>query len=188
MPKDMNEFTDRLSEELQCSYTLESSRYWNGHAYFPLDIYRWQLQEGDSNVCIEYECRDNEYAKPNSMDGGAFGARHLFKISCRFPSPTAIDFRITEPGLLAKWLKGKKQKFHLKCQDSALTKELNKNESLDKIFSHVLESPEFSPSIEASTKNQICRLVAQFNLQQTSALGLMLILEFFQDIRGWKKA
>ncbi|WP_452223530.1 hypothetical protein [Lacinutrix chionoecetis] len=189
----MNEietFFDSQKSEQDVKFNKISKKWFNGHAYLPLELFIVNYTFEKSSIKIQYEYRQSEFTKPNAVDvGGAYGDRHNCIIKCKLHSKDEkLKFRIIERNLFSKIFK--KHPIHffsVNCSNKKMKSFLKKNKYLNEIYKVVENSPEFSPSISGNQTDSNFEIIIIYSTQQKNVSILYLMEDFYKSVVSFLK-
>lgn len=162
----MEEFLKKISDQYNGIINITESTWYNGHAYMPLYVYSLQFNANDLNIQFRYELRQSEFNKSKSVDGGAFGDRHIFEFNATNNKKEWPGFEVNETGIFKRIASKRKALFNITSKSQNLCKTLLNNSDLNQIMSFINIDSEFSPNISGKAKEDVYRLKIVFHLQQ----------------------
>ncbi|MEE1900190.1 hypothetical protein V1389_17730 [Flavobacterium rakeshii] len=162
----MEEFLKKISDRHNGTINITESKWYNGHTYMPLYVYSLLFNANDLNIQFRYEFRQSEFSKLKSIDGGAFGDRHIFEFTTTSNKKECPGFKVNEIGIFKRFISKRKSLFTITSKSQSLCKTLLKNPDLNQIMSFVNIDSEFSPNISGKTKEDVYTLKIAFHLKQ----------------------
>ncbi len=180
----MERFFENLTDCPSAEFQKVESKWYNGHGYFPLLNYNLNYQYLSGKVEIHYEFRQSEFSKSSAIDGGSFGDRHLYEIKCEIiTSNKCPNFSVKEIGVLEKLLSANSQiQYKIKCENKELKRILEENINLKQIYNMVDNSSEFSPQIEAKSKEGYYVLEVMYNTKLKNEESIQLFNDFCKNL------
>lgn len=174
----------KLKEKYKAEFNKSLSKWWNGHAYFPLINYQLNYKYLKGVIKINYEFRQSEFTKPSMIDGGAFGDRHNCEINCQIETDKNFPiFTISERGFLNKlFQKNGHVLYKVKCNDKKMQNFLYQDKNLNDIFEIVENSPEFSPLIKGKMILSNYQINIKYNTQQKNESIINSINELCKNL------
>lgn len=180
----MKRFFENLTDCPTIEFQEAESKWYNGHGYFPLFNYNLNYQYLSGKVEIHYEFRQSEFSKSSAIDVGSFGDRHLYEIKCEIKTSNKYpNFSVKEIGVLEKLLSANSQiKYKIKCENKELKRILEENINLKQIYNLVDNSSEFSPQIEAKSKQGYYVLKVMYNTKLKNEESIQLFNDFCKNL------
>jgi hypothetical protein len=182
---EVKDYFEKLKKKINGDLKIESSSWFNGHAYFPFNIYQLNMSFENYSIKIEYEFKQSEFSKVSAYDGGENMDRNTCGIECFINSTNFSNLEIIETGFLARIRN--KTTFKIKTIDDDFKDYLFKLTELKEIFSLSAESSDFSPQIIGKNKTENYYLSIRYSSVGFKENALNLILSLCNQISQYTK-
>lgn len=178
----MEDLFKEIAEKYNGSFTINEDSWYNGHGYLPLYVYDVSFSYKGWDFKIRHEFRSSEFSKPSAVDFGAFGDRHMFRVSATTTNSAFSGFEVTSLSILYKWITKNNKGFKVKTKDKKLKQQLENMPELKTIYEFTEIDGEFTPEFYGVNKKGTYTLTMRYATQQEQVGLLRSVVDFITKL------